>query len=101
MSELHSAAGRRSLEQRPLLRSSALDRLQPTASSHDRAMILEVMGRDAGWIALHAAVAGGAEVCLIPEIPYDIEKVKARIEARYQQRRGFAIVVIAFTFSIS
>lgn len=75
--------------------TEAVDKLVTTAESHNRAIILEVMGRDAGWIALHAAVAGGAEVCLIPEIPYDIEKVKARIEARYKERRGFAIVVIA------
>ena len=55
----------------------SVDKLVTTAASHNRVLILEVMGRDAGWIALHAAIAGGAEVCLIPEIPYDIDKVLA------------------------
>ena len=54
--------------------TEALDRLQPTAASHDRIMILEVMGRDAGHIALTAGIAGGADVILIPEIPYDIRE---------------------------
>ena len=53
------------------------------------------MGRNAGWIALHAAVGGGAEVCLIPEIPYDLQKVKARLEQRYARGKGHAIIVIA------
>ena len=57
--------------------------------------IIEIMGRDAGWIALHSAIAGGADVCLIPEIPYDIEKVREKIEARYTNRRGFCNIVIA------
>ena len=75
--------------------TDAIDKLVTTAESHNRIMILEVMGRAAGWIALQAAIAGGAEVCLIPEIPYDIHKVEQRLAARYSQRRGFAIVVIA------
>ena len=75
--------------------SDAFDKLVTTAASHHRVIILEVMGRTAGWIALHAAVSGGAEVCLIPEIPYDIEKVKQRIEQRYNNGRGFANIVIA------
>ena len=75
--------------------TESVDKLVTTAESHSRVMILEVMGRDAGWIALHSAIAGGAEVCLIPEVPYDIEKVKQRIEERYKRRRGFANVVIA------
>jgi 6-phosphofructokinase len=54
-----------------------------------------VMGRDAGWIALHTAIAGGAEICLIPEIPYDINKLVKRIEARYTKGRGFVNIVIA------
>ena len=53
------------------------------------------MGRDAGWIALHSAIAGGADVCLIPEIPYDIEKIKAKIEHRYNKRHGYCIIVVA------
>jgi len=75
--------------------TDAVDKLVSTAESHHRVMILEVMGRNAGWIALHSAIAGGAEVCLIPEIPYDIQKVKARIESRYKKGKGFAIIVIA------
>jgi 6-phosphofructokinase 1 len=58
-------------------------------------MIMEVMGRDAGWIALHTAIAGGAEICLIPEIPYDIEKLVKRIDARYKLGKGFVNIVLA------
>jgi len=75
--------------------TEAIDKLVTTAESHNRAMILEVMGRDAGWIALHAAVAGGAEVCLIPEIPYKIENVRRRINSRMEDGRGFANIVVA------
>ena len=72
-----------------------IDKLRDTATSHERVFLVEVMGRDAGWIALHSAIAGGADVCLIPEIPYDIEKVREKIEARYTNRRGFCNIVIA------
>jgi len=75
--------------------TEAVDKLVTTAASHNRVLILEVMGRDAGWIALNAAVAGGAEVCLIPEIPYNIEKVKKRLEKRYRKGKGNAIIVVA------
>ncbi len=75
--------------------SDAVDKLVTTAESHHRLMIMEVMGRSAGWIALHAAIAGGAEVCLIPEIPYDIGSVLERIEGRYRRNQGFANIVIA------
>lgn len=75
--------------------TDAVDKLVTTAASHNRVMILEVMGRSAGWIALHAALAGGAEVCLIPEIPYDIHKVVERLESRYKAGKGFANIVIA------
>ncbi len=75
--------------------TEAVDKLVTTAASHNRVLILEVMGRNAGWIALHAAIAGGAEVCLIPEIPYDIQAVKHRLEYRFQHGRGHAIIVIA------
>ena len=61
----------------------------------DRMMIMEVMGRDAGWIALHTAIAGGAEICIIPEIPYDIGKIAKRINLRYKKGRGFVNIVIA------
>ncbi|MCD4818638.1 MAG: ATP-dependent 6-phosphofructokinase [Candidatus Cloacimonetes bacterium] len=75
--------------------TEALDKLVTTAESHHRIMILEVMGRDAGWIALHTAIAGGAEVCLIPEIAYDVDKIKKSIEERTDKRGGFANIVIA------
>jgi phosphofructokinase-like protein len=75
--------------------TDSFDKLVTTAESHHRVMIMEVMGRDAGWIALHTAIAGGAEICLIPEIPYDIEKIMKRIHARYKKGRGFVNIVIA------
>ena len=75
--------------------TEAVDKLVTTAASHNRVFVLEVMGREAGWIALNAAVAGGAEVCLIPEMPYDIEKVKEALERRFRYDRGFAVVVVA------
>jgi 6-phosphofructokinase 1 len=75
--------------------TDAVDKLVTTAASHHRLMILEVMGRGAGWIALHSAIGGGAEVCLIPEIPYDIDKVLERLNSRYEAGKGFAIIVIA------
>lgn len=75
--------------------TESVDKLVTTAASHNRVLILEVMGRDTGWIALNAAVAGGAEICLIPEIPYDIDKVLERINSRFKKDRGFAIIVIA------
>ena len=75
--------------------TEAIDKLVTTAASHNRVFIMEVMGRDAGWIALHSAIAGGADVCLIPEIPYDINAVKAKIEQRYNKRHGCCIIVVA------
>jgi len=75
--------------------TDSFDKLVTTAESHHRVMIMEVMGRDAGWIALHTAIAGGAEVCLIPEIPYDVHKLVKRIELRYKKGRGFANIVIS------
>ncbi|QSE98239.1 6-phosphofructokinase [Fulvivirga lutea] len=75
--------------------TDSFDKLVTTAESHHRVMIMEVMGRNAGWIALHTAMAGGAEVCLIPEIPYDIDKVVQRINERYEDGRGFVNIVIA------
>ena len=74
--------------------TEALDKLVTTAASHNRIFIMEVMGREAGWIALHSALAGGAEICLIPEIPYNIEKVKDRISKRIINGRGFVNIVI-------
>lgn len=75
--------------------TDSFDKLVTTAESHHRVMIMEVMGRDAGWIALHTAIAGGAEVCLIPEIPYDITKIVKRINLRYKHGRGFVNIVIS------
>jgi 6-phosphofructokinase 1 len=75
--------------------TESIDRLVTTAESHDRVMIVEVMGRDAGWIALNSAVAGGAEVCLIPEIDYDVQSIVERVNARFVDGKGFAIVVVA------
>jgi phosphofructokinase-like protein len=74
---------------------AALDKLHTTAESHHRVMVLEVMGRYAGWIALYSGVAGGADVILIPEIPYDIQKVAAAINARKQSGKKFSILVVA------
>ncbi|MBY0292456.1 MAG: ATP-dependent 6-phosphofructokinase [Alphaproteobacteria bacterium] len=75
--------------------TEAIDRLQPTAASHDRVMILEVMGRDAGHIGLVAGIAGGADVILIPEIPYQIEKVAQKIKYLQEGGRNFALVVVS------
>jgi 6-phosphofructokinase 1 len=73
----------------------AIDKLHTTAESHDRVMVMEVMGRDAGFIALHAGVAGTADVILIPEIPYDIGRVCDKIKSRDAHGRHFSIVVVA------
>jgi ATP-dependent phosphofructokinase / diphosphate-dependent phosphofructokinase len=73
----------------------AIDTLHSTAEAHERVMILEVMGRYAGWIALSAGMAGGADVVLIPEIPYSTERVVAKIKERASSRRPFTIIVIA------
>lgn len=75
--------------------TEALDRLQPTAASHARVMVLEVMGRDAGHIALHAGIAGGADVILIPEIPYSMDGVAEKIRQIRQHGRNFALVVVS------
>ena len=73
----------------------ALDRLHTTGATHHRIMVLEVMGRYAGWIALESAIAGGADVALIPEIPYDIEKVATKIINRKNRGKEFSVVVVA------
>jgi len=75
--------------------TDAFDKLVTTTESHQRVSIIEVMGRDAGWIALHTAIAGGAEICLIPEISYDINKVVDRINSRYVEGKGFVNIVLA------
>jgi 6-phosphofructokinase 1 len=73
----------------------ALDCLHTTAESHHRVMLLEVMGRDAGWIALHAGLAGGGDVVLIPEIPFRFEPLIAKFQARERRGRPFSLVVVA------
>ena len=78
-----------------MVATEAIDRLQPTAASHDRVMILEVMGRDSGQIALAAGIAGGADVILVPEIPYNIDVVAAHISKLRHGTHNFAIVVVA------
>jgi phosphofructokinase-like protein len=75
--------------------TEAVDRLHVTAASHSRVMVLEVMGRDAGHIALAAGIAGGADVILIPEIPYSLDAVCAKIDERRERGRNFSIVVVA------
>ena len=75
--------------------TEAIDKLHSTAESHERVFVLEVMGRTTGWIALESGIAGTADVILIPEIPYDIEKVCEKIDARYETGRRFAIVVVS------
>jgi 6-phosphofructokinase 1 len=75
--------------------TEAIDRLHTTAESHHRILVVEVMGRSAGWIALHSGVAGGADVILIPEIPFDIDEVCRLIRRRHDRGRPFSIVVAA------
>jgi len=75
--------------------TDAIDRLHSTAEAHRRVMVVEVMGRYAGWIALHSGIAGGADIVLIPEIPYDIHKVAEHITARERWGARFSIVVVS------
>jgi 6-phosphofructokinase 1 len=75
--------------------TEALDRLHSTAESHHRVMVVEVMGRDAGWIALHAGIAGSADVILIPEIPFRVEEICGAIRRRREAGSRFSIVVVA------
>jgi 6-phosphofructokinase 1 len=75
--------------------TDAIDRLHSTAEAHKRIMVVEVMGRNAGWIALHAGVAGGADIILIPELPYDIDKVVEQVKARDTFGAKFTIIVVA------
>jgi phosphofructokinase-like protein len=75
--------------------TECIDRLHTTAASHRRVMVVEVMGRYAGWIALHAGVSAGADVVLIPEIPYDVGCIAGKIQERYSGGRAFAMVVVA------
>lgn len=75
--------------------TEAIDRVHTTAEAHQRVMVVEVMGRDSGWIAMYSGIAGGADVILIPERPFDIEEVAERIRMRHARGRYFSIVVVA------
>jgi 6-phosphofructokinase 1 len=75
--------------------TDALDRLRTTAQSHERVMVLEVMGRYTGWIAAHSGIAGGGDVILIPEIPFRYESICARIAEREREGKRFTLVVVA------
>jgi len=75
--------------------TEAIDRLHTTAESHDRVMVVEVMGRHAGWIAVHSGMAGGADVILIPERPFDLDEVSEAISSRHARGKSFSIVVVA------
>jgi len=75
--------------------TEAIDRLHTTAASHDRVMVLEVMGRDTGWIALHSGLGGGADIILIPEIPFTVEGIASKVMTREYQGSSFSIVVCA------
>jgi 6-phosphofructokinase 1 len=75
--------------------TDAIDRLHTTAESHNRVMVVEVMGRHAGWIATYAGIAGGADAILVPERPFDIEQVVAHVRRRAERGRSFSIVVVA------
>jgi ATP-dependent phosphofructokinase / diphosphate-dependent phosphofructokinase len=75
--------------------TDAIDRLHTTAESHNRVMVLEVMGRNSGWIATHAGIAGGADAILVPERPFDIDHVVEHLRRRHARGRNFSIVVVA------
>ncbi|MDR1904310.1 MAG: 6-phosphofructokinase [Treponema sp.] len=75
--------------------TEAVDRLHSTAKSHNRIMVIELMGHKTGWLALYAGVAGGGDVILIPEIPYNIKVIGKHIEERVRNRKGFSVVVVA------
>jgi ATP-dependent phosphofructokinase / diphosphate-dependent phosphofructokinase len=75
--------------------TEAIDRLHTTAESHNRVMVVEVMGRHAGWIATHAGIAGGADAILVPERPFDIDEVCAHLRRRHERGSSFSIVVAA------
>ncbi len=75
--------------------TDAVDRLHNTANSHQRIMIIEVMGHHAGWLALYSGVAGGGDIILLPELPYNVRSVCKKIESRYEEKKKYSIVVVA------
>src|SRR5215467_1597465 len=78
-----------------VIATEAVDRLHTTAESHHRVMIIEVMGRDAGWIALHAGIAGGAHIILLPEIPFTFQAVSEAIQRREIRGHHYSLIVVA------
>jgi 6-phosphofructokinase 1 len=78
-----------------MIATEAIDRLHTTASSHQRIILVDVMGHNAGWLALGSSLAGGADVCLIPEIPYSYHKIAKALESRRAKGRRFSIVAVA------
>jgi 6-phosphofructokinase 1 len=78
-----------------MIATEAIDRLHSTAESHNRVIVVEVMGRGSGWIAIYSGIAGGADAILIPEKPFDIDEVAATLKRRYERGRHFSIVVVA------
>ncbi len=75
--------------------TDAIDRLHTTANSHQRVMIIEIMGHNAGWLALYSGLAGGGDIILLPELPYNIRSVCKKIEGRYEDKKPYSIVVVA------
>ncbi len=75
--------------------TDAVDRIATTAEAHNRIMLVEVMGRTKGWIATYAAIAGGADALLIPEIPYDLDDIARNLKRRHRQGRTYSVVVVA------
>lgn len=75
--------------------TDAIDRLHTTANSHQRVMIIEIMGHNAGWLALYSGLAGGGDIILIPELPYNLDVVIRNIEKRYEDKKPYSIVVVA------
>ena len=75
--------------------TEAIDRLHTTAHSHNRIMVIEVMGHKAGWLALYAGIAGGGDVIIIPEIPYDVKIINKHLSKRKEEGKSFSIVVVA------
>ena len=75
--------------------TEAIDRVHTTAEAHNRVIVVEVMGRDSGWIATYSGIAGGADVILVPEVPFDIDQVAELIRQRHSRGRYFSIVVAA------
>ena len=75
--------------------TEVIDRIHTTAGSHSRVMCIEIMGNKAGWLTLYSGIAGGADIILLPELPYDIKKVAAAVENRAKAGKNFSILAVA------